>query len=334
MRCLRSSSIIVVLALFLFGCGQRDEGELVIYSGRSESLVDPILDRFETEAGGDVAARYGDTAQLAVALTEEGERTPADLFWGQDAGSLGALHADGLLVPVPDSILQRVPARFRNEAGTWIATSGRARTLAYSPSRVDTSALPAGILELADPAYQGRVGWAPTNGSFQAHVTAIRKLIGDDSTRAWLTAMRENGTKSYRNNTAIIQAIADGEVDFGLPNHYYLYRFKSEDAAFPVEQTFFAPGDPGNLVNVAGIGVLKQSARQQEAFRLLGYLLTEDAQRYFAEETHEYPVIDGVEAGSRLRELEKLREQAPPIDLDALRDLEGTLQLLREARLL
>jgi iron(III) transport system substrate-binding protein len=325
---------VAALVLILVGCNQRKEGDLVIYSGRSETLVDPILDRFEREVGGNVAVRYGDTAQLAVALTEEGVRTRADLYWGQDAGSLGALHADGLLAAVPDSILQRVPERYRNEAGTWIATSGRARTLAYSSSRIDPAALPAGILELADRTYRGRVGWAPTNGSFQSHITAIRKLIGDDRTRAWLVAMRENGTKSYRNNTAILQAIADGEIDFGLPNHYYLYRFKSEDAAFPVEQTFFAPGDAGNLINVAGIGVLKQSGRQQEAFRVLSYLLSEDAQRYFTDQTFEYPVIDGIEAGVRFQEVERLRELAPPLDLDALRDLEGTLQLLREARLL
>jgi len=323
----RLCSFLPVLLLTLAACqpSAPEDNTLVIYSGRGESLVKPIIERFQETTGIQVEVRYGNTAQLAVALTEEGDRSPADVFWAQDAGALGAVHQAGLLTTLPDSILAKVPAHYRNSAGTWVATSGRARTLAYAPDRVDTTALPQSLFDLADPRYQGRVGWAPSNGSFQAHVTALRQLVGDDSTRAWLEAMKNNDAQAYSNNRAILDGIAAGEVDFGLPNHYYLYGKKRDDPNYPVEQTFFAPGDAGNLVNVAGVGVLSD---RDQARRFVAYLLSSDAQQYFTTETYEYAVTteaasQSLPSGVRLT-----------IDLDALRDLEATLNLLREVGLL
>jgi iron(III) transport system substrate-binding protein len=325
---------LLTFLVLLSACGDGGSDPLVIYSGRGESLVDPIIEQYKDSTGSDVEVRFGDTAQLAVALSEEGEQTTADIFWAQDAGALGAVHRDGMLATLPDSLLRLVPSHFRNDEGTWVATSGRARTLAYSPLRTDTADLPRSIFDLTDPSYNGRIGWAPTNGSFQAHVTALRSIVGEDSTRAWLEAMKNNGTKSYRNNTAIVQAIADGEIDLGLPNHYYLYRFKSEDPDFPVEQTFFAEGDAGNLINVAGAGILSNTDQQEEAVRLLQFLLSRDAQQYFSRETYEYPVIDGVAVDVQLPALNRLDDVAPTVDLDSLDDLEATLELLREVELL
>jgi iron(III) transport system substrate-binding protein len=328
-------SLTLFLALLLLpGCGGGDSEPLVVYSGRSNSLVDPLIEIYRDSTGRAVEVRYGDTAQLAVALSEEGDQTTADVFWAQDAGALGAAHRDSLLAELPDSILRLVPDHFRNDDATWVATSGRARTLAYSPERADTSNLPRSIFQLSEPRFRGRVGWAPTNGSFQAHVTAIRTLVGDDSTRAWLEAMKNNGTKSYRNNTAIVQAIANGDIDLGLPNHYYLYRFKSEDPDFPVEQTFFAEGDAGNLINIAGAGILSNTDQEADALLLLEFLLSTDAQQYFSRETYEYPVIDDVTVDVQLPAMNRLNNVSPSIDLDRLEDLEATLQLLREVELL
>lgn len=328
-----SKSCLIALVL-LSGCTGGDAESLIIYSGRSNTLVDPLIDQYNKNADVPVEVRYGDTAQLAVALGEEGDRSSADIFWAQDAGALGAVHLKGMLAPLPDSLLYVLPAHFRNREGTWVATSGRARTLAYSPARIDTSDLPQSIFDLTNPNYEGRVGWAPTNGSFQAHVTALRDLAGEDSTRAWLLAMKNNGTKSYRNNTAIVQAIADGEIDLGLPNHYYLYRFKSEDPDYPVEQTFFRAGDPGNLINVAGIGMLSTTDQRPEALKLIAFLLSPSAQQYFARETYEYPVVEGVSVDVQLPSVDRLDTVAPNVDLDRLDDLEATLELLREVELL
>ncbi len=323
----RLCSFLPVLLLALAACqpSAPEDNTLVIYSGRGKSLVKPIIERFQETTGIQVDVRYGNTAQLAVALTEEGDRSPADVFWAQDAGALGAMHQAGLLTTLPDSILAKVPAHYRNGAGTWVATSGRARTLAYAPDRVDTTALPQSLFDLTAPRYQGRVGWAPGNGSFQAHVTALRQLVGDDSTRAWLEAMKNNGAQAYSNNRAILDGIAAGEVDYGLPNHYYLYGKKRDDPNYPVEQTFFAPGDAGNLINVAGVGVLEDRA---PAHRFVAYLLSSDAQEYFTTETHEYAVT-----GSDATHTAPSNVQVS-IDLDALSDLEATLNLLREVGLL
>jgi len=306
---------------------------LVLYSGRSKALVEPIVQRFTEETGVEVRVKYGKTAQLAVALQEEGTRSPADVFWAQDAGALGALVGAEMFSPLEEATLSRVPEAYRGADGLWVSTSGRARVLAYSSVRVAESDLPTSVFDLKDPKYRDRVGWAPTNASFQAFVTAMRKTHGRDATKAWLTEMIANGAQAYPKNTAIIQGIAAGEVDYGLPNHYYLLRFKTADKNYPVEQTAFAAGDIGNLVNVAGAGVLKTSANQEAAQAFVAYLLSPKAQQFFASETFEYPVVADVIPSPRLQPLESLQGGSPAVDLDSLEDLQGTLELLGEVGL-
>lgn len=322
------------LLLILAACDAPPAEPLVIYSGRSKALVDSLVQRFQAQTGIPVEVRYGDTAQLAVALTEEGAQSQADLFWAQDAGALGAVHGAGLLAPLPDSLLGKLPAAYRNADGTWVATSGRARSLAYAPARIAEADLPQHIADLTDPKYKGRIGWAPTNGSFQAWLTAYRLTVGDDAARAWLEGMKANEAKAYPRNSAIVQGIADGEVDLGLPNHYYLYRFTSQDPNFPVAQTYFAQGDPGNLINVAGLGVLASSDQVASAHRFISFALSPVAQQYFADETFEYPVTGGITPQQSLVAMDRLSSLQPTLNLDDLRDLEATLNLLREVGLL
>jgi iron(III) transport system substrate-binding protein len=307
---------------------------LTIYSGRGEALVQPIVDRFAAETGIRVQVRYGGTSELAVLILEEGRASPADLFWGQDAGALGALTRAGRLATLPDALAADLPAIFVNRANTWIATSGRARVLAYSPERTASTPWPASVLDLTDPVYHGRVAWAPTNASFQAFVTAMRVQIGEAATEAWLRAMIAAGAKSYRNNTSMIEAIAAGEVDYALNNHYYLLRFLANDPSYPVAQGFFSAGDVGNLVNVAGIGIVAASRRQQEAQRFIAFLQDTEAQAYFVREVGEYPVRSDVALGAELLDLASLIEVSPDLDLDDLEDLGGTLDLLRRVGLL
>jgi iron(III) transport system substrate-binding protein len=325
-----------ILGLFLtvWTVSATDTGELVVYSGRSKGLVHPIIKQFEKETGITVKVRYGNTAQLAVALLEEGEKSPADLFWAQDAGALGAVSKQGLFQTLPESILSKVPDKFRNAEGMWTATSGRARVLAYSPERVKTEELPNSIFDLTDAKWKGRVGWAPQNASFQAFVTAMRVLEGEEKAEEWLRGMKANGAESYPKNTPIIRGLAAGEIDLGLPNHYYLMRFKKSDSGFPVEQTFFASGDAGNLVNVAGIGILKSSTHANEVNSFVEYLLSPKVQQFFISEVFEYPVTDAVIPSEKLLPLDELLKLTPEINLEKLDDLEGTLRLLREADIL
>ncbi|QJQ94987.1 MULTISPECIES: iron ABC transporter substrate-binding protein [Halomonadaceae] len=308
--------------------------DLTLYSGRGESMAEPIIAQFERNTGISVNVRYGDTAQLAVLLQEEGERSPADLYWGQDAGAMGALSKAGLLAELPGDIYEGLPTIYTSETGNWVAASGRARVVAYSPERVDEEALPDSAFDLVEEQYEGRVGWAPTNGSFQSFVTAMRVEHGDERTLEWLEGMRDNGAVTFRNNATQVQGIADGEIDFALVNNYYLPRFLANDSDFPVEQAFFSEGDIGNLVNVAGIGVLESSDNKEAAIDFVRFLLSPAAQQYFTGNVYEYPVTRDVIQNPELEDFDRLLDVSPEIDLDDLDDLEGTLNLLRDAELL
>lgn len=304
---------------------------LIVYSGRSKSLVEPAIERFQQATGLQVRVKYGKTAPLALLLLEEGDRSPADLFLAQDAGALSLLAEAERFAPLPRDLLERVPARFRDPDGRWIGITGRARTLAYAPERTAAAEPPESVFDLTGPRFQGRVGIAPTNASFQTFVTAMRAVHGDARTLAWLRDLKANGARAYAKNTALLEGIAAGEIDFALPNHYYLLRIRATRPEFPVAQSFFAPGDVGNLVNVSGAAVLAHSRRKAEALRFLAFLLEEETQRYFAGEVFEYPLVAGVAPPAGLPSLAELLRLAPDVSLGQLSDLKGTIRLLREA---
>ncbi len=308
--------------------------ELILYSGRSKSLVEPLIQEFENVSGIRVRVRYGDTSQLAVALLEEGRRSPADVFWAQDGGALGVLSNRNMFIPLPQSLIDKTPELFHSGNGDWVATSGRARVLAYAPGRVDRAQLPGSIYDLADPKWSNRIGWAPQNASFQTFISAMVELDGREKVKEWLTKIRANGAKSYRSNVPIIQAIAAGEIDIGITNHYYLLRFKQSDENFPVEQTFLQTGDPANFVNVAGAGILTTASNKNEAEQFIEFLLSPASQEFFANEVFEYLVIDPVNPNPALLPLPELLEIMPQVSIDQLDTLDETLRLLREAGLL
>lgn len=328
-RALAAASALIVGAAALPASAH----DLTLYSGRGETLVAPIIDAFTRETGIRVNVRYAGTAELAVLLQEEGDASPADLYWAQDAAALGAVAER--FAPLPQATLDKVPEIYRDAEGRWIATSGRGRVLAYSPERVEPADLPARLADLTDEKYKGRVAIAPTNGSFLAHVTALRVVAGDEVAREWIAGIKANEPVIARNNTAIIQAIADGEADFGLTNNYYLLRFLAADANFPVTQTLFATeGDIGNLLLVAGMGVLSTSDHKEEAVKFIDFLLSPAAQQYFAGEVFEFPVTGGAIVTRKDISLEDVQAKSPMVDLNAIGDLEGTLEMLREVGLI
>ncbi|MEX2315325.1 MAG: iron ABC transporter substrate-binding protein [Thermomicrobiales bacterium] len=309
------------------------EGEtLVVYSGRSEELVQPIIDQFGEAFGVTVEARYGDSAEMAALILEEGDSSPADVFFSQDAGALGAISQEGLFAELPEEILGRVDSRFSDPEGLWVGVSARARAVVYNTDALSEADIPASILDFTDEEWSGRLGWAPTNASFQAFVTALRVERGDDVAREWLEGMVANDIAVYEGNTPIVQAAIDGEIDAGFVNHYYLLRMRAEAGEdLPAENYIYSNGDPGALVNVAGAGVLA-SGSQELANAFVGYLLDSEAQQYFADETFEYPLIEGVEGDPGLVPLAEI--ETPDIDLSDLADLEGTLEMLRDVGIL
>lgn len=329
---------LTVCAAVVAGCGGEaagglDEKALVIYSGRQEALVDPLIEQFTRDTGIKVSVRYGNTAQLAAQLLEEGDRTPADVYFSQDGGALGALGKAGRLERLPDPVLNAVPAAYRAPDGTWVGTSGRSRVIVYDPRQVAEADVPNSVFDLTDPKWRGKVGIAPSNASFESFVTAIRVLRGDDAARKWLADMKANGVQTFDNNILILNAVKDGTIPLGLINHYYWYEQVAESGMdkMPARLKFLPAGDPGALVNVAGVAVLRGSDHADQARRFAEYLVKPDAQRYFAEKTKEYPLVAGVPAIADLPPLDSL--QAPEIDLSDLDTLEQTLTMIQDAGL-
>jgi iron(III) transport system substrate-binding protein len=279
----------------LAACGGDGGGRLTIYSGRSEELVGPLLEEFSNETGIGIDVLYGDSADLARQIDEEGANTPADVFYSQAPGPLGYLDAADRFETLPAEILDLVPEAYRAADGDWVGVSARVRTVVYDPTQLSEDEIPSSVLDLVDPAYEGRVGLAPTNASFQDFVSYLRAALGDEETSAFLEGLAANGARTYPNNLAIVEAVGRGEIDFGLVNHYYALEASAQDASLDVANHFFPAGDPGSVVLVSGAGVLAGTGMSDEAQQFIAFLLSPEAQQYFAEETLEYPLVPGVE---------------------------------------
>ena len=310
-----------------------DPGSLVVYSGRSESLVGPIIEQFREATGIDVSTKYGSTGEIAATILEEGGNSPADVFFAQDPGGLGAVAQAGMLNVLPGDIAGLVPGWAQSPTGLWVGISGRARTLVYNTYRLSEDDLPASIFDLTDPKWKSRLGWAPTNGSFQAMVTAMRVLWGEEKTIEWLEGIKANEPGIYPKNTPQVAAAAAGEIDIGLVNHYYLHRFLQEEGdAFGARNYHPTAGGPGSLVLVAGAGILKTSQNQENAEKFLKFMLSKVGQQYFAGQTYEYPLVEGVKTNRLLTPIDEIDK--PDVDMADLADLEGTQSLLRELGIL
>ena len=329
----------LALGLGLAACGGDDEGgggseaaeqKLVVYSGRAKALVGPLFQDFQRRSGIKLEVRYGGSAELAATIAEEGDASPADVFFSQDAGALGAVGQEGLLAPMPKAVLDRVPERFRDPEGRWVGASGRARVVAYSKERLEASELPDSIFDFTDKRWKGRIGFPPSNASFQSFISGMRIAVGDDRTREWLRGIEDNDPTLLENNIQTEEAIARGEIDVGFVNHYYVYELSAEQPGFPVANHFLRAGDPGTLVNVAGVGLIEGSERTGPAREFVDFLLSETGQRYFSEKTFEYPLTAGVAAPEGLRSLEDVH--GPDIALGRLGGkLRSTLEMLSEA---
>ena len=336
----RAASIAVtaaLLAVFSAACSDSsqvsqieapsDPGSLVVYSGRSESLVGPLIENFQAVTGIDASVKYGSTGEIAATLLEEGANSPADVFFAQDPGGLGAIAT--MLEPLSDDLIGLVPEWARSPEKQWIGLSGRARVVVYNRENVDVADLPATLVGFTEPEWMGRIGWAPANASFQAMVTTMRTLWGEDGTSDWLSSIQDNKPKVYPKNTPIVAAAATGEIDVGLVNHYYLHRFVQEDGeSFGARNFFMNGGGPGSVVLVSGAGILETADSKDNAERFIRFMLSQVAQQYFASQTFEYPLVDGVTTHRLLPPISELAK--PTVDMASLADVKGTQRLLRE----
>lgn len=343
------STLLVVLALVLAGCGSStssdddassaapesnaatDASKLVIYSGRSEELIGELIERFTEETDIEVSVRYGGSTELATTLLQEGEATDADVFFAQDPASLGA--AAPLMAVLDDSILSRVPARFADSDGRWVGTSGRARVVVYDTNDVEASELPNSLDDLVDSRWSGRMAVAPTNGSFLAFVAAMIVERGDDFTLDWLEQLAANQPIDFPSNSPIVAAVDAREVDLGLVNHYYLLRLQAEGGGLEAANHFPTSGDASSLVMPAGAAILAGSDQAESARAFVEFLLSDSSQEFFATETFEFPLVEGVEPPAGLPNIDEIA--TPDIDLSDLADqLERATDLVTEAGLL
>ena len=301
------------------------EGELTVYSGRGEFLVGDLLSYIgDLYDGFSVTPRYGGSTDLVNQIINEGDGSQADVFYSVNAGSLGALADADRTEPLPEDILNLVRSEFQTEE--WIGTSGRARTVPYNTNAFSEDDLAEDIMAYSE--FDGDLGWAPSYGSCQAFVTAMRILEGEEATRQWLEDVVEAGIQGYPDEFAVCQAVADGEVDAGLTNHYYIQRVLAGSPDAPIA-TAFTENDAGSIFNVAGAAVTDVAADTTLAENFIRHLLSAEAQDYFARTTFEYPLIPDVEPVGDLPTIDELN---PPseLDLTQLSDVEPTIDLMRD----
>lgn len=340
-RGMKGMVAVVALALVGSACGsetnsatesEESSAPVVVYSGRSEGLVGELFAAFTAETGIEVDVRYGDSGEMAALILTEGSSSPADLFFSQDAGALGAVEEASLFATLPSETLSLVEPRFESTTGAWVGTSGRARVVVYNPSLVDTP--PAGIDDLLDPKWSGKIGYAPTNASWQSFVTALRVTRGEDAARTWLKGFAANKPVAYEKNAVVRDAVNSGDVALGLVNHYYLFeKIAAEGASAVVAKNhYFTNGDIGGLVNVAGVGMLQSSKNQKSTLALIDYLLSTAGQEYFAQKSYEYPLVAGIAQYAELPALADLN--SPNIDLSDLKSIALTQEMLEEVGLL
>lgn len=335
------AALLVFAAVLFAGCGFSTEDSgggsnepetegITLYSGRIPAAIGPAVDMYEAEADRDVQVRFAETADLAATLVEEGDASPADVFFAQEPGAIAAVAEAGLLTKLPQDILDLVPARYRDPEGRWVGVTGRARVIAYNTDAVAESELPPSPFGLTDPQWKDRVGWSPASSSMQEYVTALRARFGDDRTKQWLEEMVDNGAVSFPDNVTIRDAIAKGEIDVGLINHYYVAQAISEEGPdYPVA-VYFPPGGLGSLMLLTSVGVLESSDRKDEAFAFVRSLLSPKSQAFFTGSSKEYPLAKGVEPDPSL----KVPIGEIPVSdssLVDLKELQGTIELMKEA---
>lgn len=307
----------VAAAVYDGKCADGNGSSVTVYSGRSENLTAPVLDAFTCETGTSVQVRWGTSTDLALLIDTEGNRTEADVFISRSPGPVGFLEAKGLLTPMDSGVADLAAEDHRGANGTWIGFSGRKRVLVYNIDSVPPSELPSSVFELTEPQWQGRVAIPATNGSFLDWFTVFRDQYGDDVATDWLGDMVANDARYYPNNRAIVEAASRGEIDVGLVNHYYNYQLAAVGGDdHRAANHDLSDDDIGSLLIITAATMVVSVDDREAAQSLISYLLSPSVQRYFTDNTYEYPLAGGVEPNSVLPPLAAL--SIGSVDFDAL----------------
>lgn len=308
---------------------------LTIYSGRAKTFVDPLVQQFERATGIRVNVRYGTDSQLVAAIREEGNRSPADVYWGNSVGALGELAGEGKFVKLGTALTRDVAPDYVPDDRSWVPTTLRFRVLAYNPNKIKPEQLPDSVLDLPGmTSLKGRIGWTVSYPSFQDFLAGMIAKHGEATTRAWIEGMKALQPKDYKtSNVGMLEAMRAGEIDVALTNHYYIQRVNRLN--YPVETYFFKNGDIGNLGNATGAAILKTSGNRSAALRFLSALTGKDAQTFFLSVNFEYPVISNILQPTTMLPFSDVTKRSPRLDPAVLpKNIEKVQRLLRDAGLL
>ncbi len=310
--------------------------KLVVYSGRAERLIKPVLDEFQSKSGIQVELLSSGTTELVNRLQAEGDRTPADVFLTNDAGSLERARELKLLRPMNMREVERaIPSQYRASDNSWIGLSGRFWIVAYNTALVKPDQIKS-LLDLAQPQWKDKIA-IPNSGSeyLQAGVSVIKATVGDDRTKQFLQGLKANaGTQVYQKSSQIVEAVAKGQVAAGIVNHYYIYRHLAAQPTAPIAAIMpdQQEGGMGAIMNVSGIGVTRASKHVDSAKLLIEFLVAQAGQKLFADLDKEYPLHPDVKADPALVDRHSFRAALVPLArLAELR--EPTLTLIEQVGL-
>jgi iron(III) transport system substrate-binding protein len=317
---------------------------ITIYNGQHQQTTDSVVAGFEASYPDiHVEVRNDDEDIFDEEIVEEGSRSPADVFYTENSPALEYLQQRGLLAKVDLSTLAHTPSQYNSPQGDWVGVSARVSVIIYNPSLIKKSELPTQVLQLADPRYKGLLAFAAGETDFQPIVTAVLRTYGKAEALAWLNGIKANaGSHVYPDNETIADEVNRGQVAFGVVNQYYWYRMRAEDGASSMhsEITYFAPHNPGYVVDVSGAGILKSSKHQAAAQEFLAYLVSKQGQEVIANSGYganqavsfEYPIASGVTTKAPETPFSDL--QPYPITIAELGTGQQAIDLLRQVQLL
>lgn len=319
----RRSTVLGLLAAVLClpalaACGGGDKSDLVIYNSQHEELISAVAKKFEQKTGLNVELRNGSDLEQANQLVAEGKASPADVFLTENSPAMSLVQSKGLLTKLDATTLDRIPAQYRPDDGTWTGFAARSTVLVYNKAQVKPADLPKSLLDLAKPEWKGKVAFSPTGADFQAIVSAVLHLEGEAKTKQWLAGLKRNG-QVYDGNNVVLQAVNKGDVETGIIYHYYWYRDQEESGenSNSSELYFFGHQDPGAFISVSGAGVLKSSKHQKNAQRFVDYLTSKEGQQVIADSyALEYTLNPQVTLGRGVKGLADL--QPPKVDVSDL----------------
>jgi iron(III) transport system substrate-binding protein len=309
-------------------------GPLVIYSGRSEPLIQPVLDAFQEEYPQiEIRLKSGDNSELANALLEEQANPQADAFITTEMMTIQSLNAQGLFQGYRSPNAAAIPPEFIGPNDGWTGLTRRARVIMYNTELVSPEEAPQSIFDLGDPAWKGQVAAAgSTNGSMQAQIAAMRELVGEEATEAWLRELIANEVTFFGGHTDVRKAVGAGEFKLGLVNHYYYYLQKEEGSPVGIVFPDQGEGQIGLITNATAIAVVKRAAHPETAQALVDFLLSMEGQEIFARLNFEYPLVPGVPLHPQVEPLEPFRLAEVDVAQAAL-ELDETFSLIEKVGL-